>query len=157
MYNIIEKLFFLFTFYHTSFIQLFADHTRFLNSEPSHFRDKDLTSHLEGKLSSEETTECLFVVFARDSNATGTVRLPPRARLLVVPGACFAALPWRGTTFAPFPRLRPPTALSPPRFRRIWIGPDNIAVGTTPRLHHRHDIRGRISYIPLFPSFRIHL
>lgn len=58
-----------------------------------------------------------------------------------------------GTTFAP---PRPPTALSPSRFRRIWIGPDNIAVGTTPRLH-RHDIRGRISYIPLFPSFRIHL
>lgn len=46
------------------------------------------------------------VAFACDRNATGTVRLPLRARLLVVPGTCFATrrvCPGRGPLSALFP------------------------------------------------------
>lgn len=118
-------------------------------------------SHFEGKiilvLRETKKQDCLYWHLCDTIRMRQEPCVYLRARLLVVPGACFAARPScpipGGNHFRP---PRPPTALSPSRFRRIWIGPDNIAVGTTPRLH-RHDIRGRISYIPLFPSFRIHL
>lgn len=124
----------------------------------SDFRNRALAITLWGKnhpcLSENKETRLLILAFARhDSNATGTVRLPPRAASCRA-RSMFCRSPVRGGNH--FRPPRPSTALSLSRFRRIWIGPDNIAVGTTPRLH-RHDIRGRISYIPLFPSFRIHL
>lgn len=107
-------------------------------SDPT-FAIKSSRSYFEGKIifASRETKkqDCLY----RHLHDTIRMRQEPcvylRARLLVVPGACFAArssypIPG-GNHFRP-PPSRAPTALSPLRFRRIWIGPDNIAVGTTP-------------------------
>lgn len=61
------------------------------------------------------------------------------ARLLVVPESMFcrslvsvaAAAAAAVAAAAPGNHFRPP----PSHFRRIWIGPDNIAVGAAPRLH----------------------
>lgn len=58
------------------------------------------------------------------------------ARLLVVPESMFcrslvSVAAAAAAAAAPGNHFCPP----PSRFRRIWIGPDNIAVGAAPRLH----------------------
>lgn len=67
----------------------------------------------------------------RRSECDGNRASTYSARLLVVPESMFCRSLVSVAAAAPGNHFRPP----PSRFRRIWIGPDNIAVGAAPRLH----------------------